>query len=252
VAVLGCAPGAQGVLGKMMVTGGLGGLGLIASFHCAAEFDNPIITTSRSGRLGSGGASAMNMFEALKEMVPVYNVRLNVANAQDTSDVFAWISRPGMPPEDSKILIDEVVYQVKYKIHSLPDEALRRIQEFLLEVKDKLQQIMLDMRQETKTDQATMADLADKDAAVNHAINLIRAKVGAVPRSSCRLLGGLPTAGYAVPDADSLSVIPPEQSQATAPVQTTPSARVRVSEIMEAERQTSLPKPMGPVTSALF
>ena len=92
------------------VTGGLGGLGLIASFHCApwlrrenayhfthshtyiyrcilfmylhdicmylmlihmythvcihvdiswheaAEFDNPIITTSRSGRLGSGGS----------------------------------------------------------------------------------------------------------------------------------------------------------------------------------------------------
>ena len=34
-----------------------------------------------------------------------------MANAQDTSDVFAWISRPGMPPEDSKILIDEVVYQ---------------------------------------------------------------------------------------------------------------------------------------------
>ncbi|CAJ1356038.1 unnamed protein product, partial [Effrenium voratum] len=180
----------------MMVTGGLGGLGLIASFHCAAEFDNPIITTSRSGRLGSGGASAMNMFEALKEMVPVYNVRLNVANAQDTSDVFAWVSRPGMPPEDSKILIDEVVYQVKYKIHSLPDEALRRIQEFLLEVSDKLQQIMSDMRRESKIDQSTMQDLAQKDAAVSHAISLIRAKVGAVPRS-CRLLGGLPTAGYA-------------------------------------------------------
>lgn len=236
----------------MMVTGGLGGLGLIASFHCAAEFDNPIITTSRSGRLGSGGASAMNMFEALKEMVPVYNVRLNVANAQDTSDVFAWISRPGMPPEDSKILIDEVVYQVKYKIHSLPDEAPRRIQEFLLEVKDKLQQIIMDMRSETKTDQSTMADLADKEAAVSHAINLIRAKVGPVPRSSCRLLGGLPTAGYAVPDAESLSVATPDQSQGAAPVPAVPNARVRVSEIMEAERHTSLPKPIGPVTSALF
>lgn len=27
--------------------------------------------------------------------------RLNVANAQDTSDMFAWVSRPGMPPEES-------------------------------------------------------------------------------------------------------------------------------------------------------
>ena len=26
--------------------------------------------------------------------------RLNVANAQDTSDMFAWVSRPGMPPEE--------------------------------------------------------------------------------------------------------------------------------------------------------
>eukprot|EP00438_Fugacium_kawagutii_P030506 Skav213634 [mRNA] locus=scaffold2012:60761:74192:+ [translate_table: standard] len=129
---------------------------------------------------------------------------------------------------------------------------------FLLEVKDKLQQIMQDMRQETKTDQqqpelchkSTMAELADKDAAVSHAISLIRAKVGAVPRSSCRLLGGLPTAGYTVPDAES-SIVPLEQGQATAPVAAS-GARVRVSEIMEAERQTSLPKPIGPVTSALF
>ncbi|CAK9006849.1 unnamed protein product [Durusdinium trenchii] len=235
----------------MMVTGGLGGLGLIASFHCAAEFDNPIITTSRSGRLGSGGASAMNMFEALKEMVPVYNVRLNVANAQDTSDVFAWVSRPGMPPEDSKILIDEVVYQVKYKIHSLPDEALRRIQEFLLEVKDKLQQIMMDMRSETKTDQATMADLADKDAAVTNAIALIQSKVGAVPRT-CRLLGGLQTVGYTVPDGGSMPILPAEPSDSQPAAPSSGSARVHVSELMAMEKFSTLPKPIGPTTSALF
>ncbi|CAE7664883.1 unnamed protein product [Symbiodinium sp. CCMP2456] len=231
----------------MMVTGGLGGLGLIASFHCAAEFDNPIITTSRSGRLGSGGASAMNMFEALKEMVPVYNVRLNVANAQDTADVFAWVSRPGMPPEDSKILIDDVVYQVRYKIHSLPDEALRRIQEFLLEVKEKLLQIMKDMRQqETKIDQSTMADLSEKEAAVSHAIGMIRAKVGAVPRSGqCRLLGGVPSQGYGVPDADALATVVSEGS----PLPSQAPGRASVPDLMEVERLSSLPKPIGPTTS---
>ncbi|CAE7042288.1 unnamed protein product [Symbiodinium natans] len=231
------------------VTGGLGGLGLIASFHCAAEFDNPIITTSRSGRLGSGGASAMNMFEALKEMVPVYNVRLNVANAQDTADVFAWVSRPGMPPEDSKVLIDDVVYQVRYKIHSMPDDALRRIQEFLLEVKEKLLQIMKDMRQqETKIDQSTMADLSEKEAAVSQAIGMIRAKVGAVPRSGqCRLLGGLASHGYGVPDSDALATVP---SEGSLPMQA--SGKASVPDLMEVERLSSIPKPMGPTTAALF
>eukprot|EP00913_Durusdinium_trenchii_P032474 g30403.t1 len=215
-------------VGEMMVTGGLGGLGLIASFHCAAEFDNPIITTSRSGRLGSGGASAMNMFEALKEMVPVYNRAFQT-----------W--------QDSKILIDEVVYQVKYKIHSLPDEALRRIQEFLLEVKDKLQQIMMDMRSETKTDQATMADLADKDAAVTNAIALIQSKVGAVPRT-CRLLGGLQTVGYTVPDGGSMPILPAEPSDSQPAAPSSGSARVHVSELMAMEKFSTLPKPIGPTT----
>ncbi|CAK9006662.1 unnamed protein product [Durusdinium trenchii] len=39
---------------------------------------------------------------------------------------------------------------------------------------------MMDMRSETKTDQATMADLADKDAAVTNAIALIQSKVAAL------------------------------------------------------------------------
>eukprot|EP00933_Yihiella_yeosuensis_P016839 TRINITY_DN14244_c4_g1_i1.p1 TRINITY_DN14244_c4_g1~~TRINITY_DN14244_c4_g1_i1.p1 ORF type:complete len:245 (-),score=55.73 TRINITY_DN14244_c4_g1_i1:158-892(-) len=190
----------------MMVTGGLGGLGLIASFHCAAEYDNPIITTSRSGRLGSGGAAAMNLFEALKELVPVYNVRLDAGNAKDTADVFAWLTRPGMPPEDSKILIDDVVHQVKYKLHSLPDDALRTIQEFLLEVQAKIHSVMQDMKKkETKIDSAAMADLRDKDAQVSYAVSLIASKVGPVGRSGrCALMGGQGTGSYSVPDKGSV------------------------------------------------
>eukprot|EP00930_Biecheleria_cincta_P077349 TRINITY_DN64630_c0_g1_i1.p1 TRINITY_DN64630_c0_g1~~TRINITY_DN64630_c0_g1_i1.p1 ORF type:complete len:240 (+),score=48.32 TRINITY_DN64630_c0_g1_i1:105-824(+) len=239
----------------MMVTGGLGGLGLIASFHCAAEFDNPIITTSRSGRLGSGGASAMNMFEALKEMVPVYNVRLDVGNAKDTSDVFAWASRPGMPPEDSKVLIDDVCYQVKYKLHSMPEEALRKIQEFLVEVKAKLHEIMGEMRsQQTKLDQSTMQDLAEKDMAVSHAIDCIRGKVGGVSRSGdCRLLGGYSASSYAVPDAGAMAPIKsPRQMQDEydeRAAQANP--RATVPQMMEAERPWLL-QPNGPSTSAMM
>lgn len=76
----------------MLVTGGLGGLGLIASFHCATEFENPIITTSRSGRLPpSAGPQGMNIYEAIREVVPIYNVKLDVGNSQALADLFAWL-----------------------------------------------------------------------------------------------------------------------------------------------------------------
>mmetsp|Transcript_164541 Transcript_164541/g.400007 ORF Transcript_164541/g.400007 Transcript_164541/m.400007 type:complete len:221 (-) Transcript_164541:135-797(-) len=185
----------------MLVTGGLGGLGLIASFQLAAEFENPIITTSRSGRLGSGGPSAMNIFEAMKELVPVYNVKLDVGSSNAVADVFSWLNKPGTPPEDRSMMLEDILYQLRYKMNRLPDEALRLLLEFMLETKDRLHEIMYELRtRETKIDPQTLSDIQDKDAQVNDAIGRLRAKVGHVERTGrFTLMGGLPAGSYSVP-----------------------------------------------------
>mmetsp|Transcript_75898 Transcript_75898/g.245775 ORF Transcript_75898/g.245775 Transcript_75898/m.245775 type:complete len:219 (+) Transcript_75898:289-945(+) len=185
----------------MLVTGGLGGLGLIASFQCAAEFENPIITTSRSGRLGSGGPSALNIFEAMKEIVPVYNVKLDVGSSHAVADVFSWLNKPGTAPEDRSMMIDDILYQLKYKMHRMPDEALRLILELLLETKDKMYEIMCDLKaRETKIDPSTITEIQEKDAQVSDAIGRLRAKVGNVERTGrFQLLGGVPAGAYSVP-----------------------------------------------------
>lgn len=218
-----------------MVTGGLGGLGLIASFHCANEFDNPIITTSRSGKLGTGGGpSAFNMYEAMKEIVPVFNVRLDVSKSKDTADIFAWLSRPALPPEDSKLFIDDIIHQLKYKMNQLPDEALRLLQEFLLEVKEKLSEVIYEMRsRETKIDHTAMAEVLEKEANVTTMIGILRSKVGFAERTGrCKLRGGMAPGSYSVPEqtqaiadkqkvegrqlTDRASVSPAQQRQPTA------------------------------------
>mmetsp|Transcript_78863 Transcript_78863/g.235038 ORF Transcript_78863/g.235038 Transcript_78863/m.235038 type:complete len:224 (+) Transcript_78863:75-746(+) len=185
----------------MLVTGGLGGLGLIASFQLAAEFENPIVTTSRSGRLGSGGPSALNIFEAMKELVPVYNVRLDVGSSNAVADIFTWLNKPGTPPEDRSMMIDDILYQLKYKMHRMPDEALRLLLEFMLEMKDRMSEILYDLKtRETKVDPQVLADIQEKDMQVNDAIGRLRAKVGHVERSGkFTLTGGVPAGSYSVP-----------------------------------------------------
>jgi hypothetical protein len=186
----------------MLVTGGLGGLGLIASFHCASEFENPIFTTSRSGRLGSSAPHAMNIMAAIKEIVPIYNVRLDVGKTQDTSDFMTWICRPGIAPEDRSMMIDDILAGLAHKIDRLPDDSLRLIQEFLLEVKDKIYEVMMDLKgKETKIDQNVFAELAAKERTTSEMISKLRAKVGNVERSGRVVLsGGVAPPSYTVPD----------------------------------------------------
>jgi len=186
----------------MLVTGGLGGLGLICSFHCAAEFENPIITTSRSGKLPpNAGPTGQNLYEAIKEIVPIYNVKMDVGNSKAAADLFAWLNRPGVPFEERTMLIDDVIEQLKHKMNTLPNEALVALQDFLLETRDKLGEIIGDLlSRETKVEPGTVREIQDKAAAVSDMISRLAPKVGILRTGRCRLVGGVPPPSYSVPD----------------------------------------------------
>jgi len=188
----------------MLVTGGLGGLGLVASYHCAVEWENPIITTSRSARLPpSAGPTGMNIYESIEEKVPLYNAKLDVSNSKALCDFMVWINRPGVPPEDKSLMMDELLNNLRTRMHNLPNDALRMIQEFLFEVKDKIREIMSDLTaRETKVDPAIYRELQEKEAKVTELIDRLKEKVGSVSRSGrCTLMGGAPLGFYRVPDA---------------------------------------------------
>lgn len=229
----------------MMVTGGLGGLGLIASFHCAAEYDNPVITTSRSGKLGTGGgANAFNMYESMREIVPVYNARLDVSKAKDTHDMFAWISRPALPPEDSKLFLDDILNQLKYKMNSMPDDALRLLQEFLVEVKGKLAETMHQIRSsQTKLDPVEMNEMMQKEANVAAMISALRSKVGVADRTGrCRLQGGVGIGSYSIDD-ESVKALQGEAPRL--PASEGPKGSTRPSAISGADLSRIMREEMG-------
>merc|ERR1712151_605276 len=103
------------------------------------------------------------MGEAMKEIVPVYNVKLDVGSSTALADAFAWFNKPGLPPEEKSMLIDDVLYQLKYKMNRMPDEALRLVLQFLLELQEKIAEIIYDItHRETKINPDTMRELRDK------------------------------------------------------------------------------------------
>merc|ERR1712113_75107 len=145
-----------------------------------------------------------NIFEAMKEVVPVYNVKLDVGNSNAISDVFVWFNKPGLPPEDRSMLIEDILYQLKYKMNRLPPEALRLLLEFMLEVKDKMYEIMSDLQhRETKVATSVIMDIQEKDRQISDAIGRLRAKVGNVERTGrFQLVGGVAPGNYSIPDPE--------------------------------------------------
>merc|ERR1712186_232294 len=110
----------------------------------------------------------------------------------------------GVPPEDRSLMIDDILYNLRHKMNTMPDEALRCVQEFMVELKDKLYEVMVDLQnRETKIDPNIRNELAKKDADVSDLLARLRAKVGNVERSGrVQLVGGVAPGYYRVPDND--------------------------------------------------
>merc|ERR1719266_2888909 len=111
-----------------------------------------------------------------------------------------WLNRPGVPPEDRSLMIDDIMYNLKHKMNTMPDEALRAVQEFMVELKDKLYEVMVDLKnRETKIDPNIFNELQQKDSQVNELLGRLRAKVGNVERSGrVQLVGGVAPGYYSV------------------------------------------------------
>jgi len=77
-----------------MITGGLGGLGVLACYELAASGQPYICTTSRSGRIGGGQRELVQMQENFRQMCTHYTARIDGSDASAINDLFQYIQRP--------------------------------------------------------------------------------------------------------------------------------------------------------------
>lgn len=77
-----------------LVTGGLGGLGMLASNELAAAGTKYIVTTSRSGRPSSMRPELLRVMETMQANALHHSVKCDSSDGAAMNDLFAWINRP--------------------------------------------------------------------------------------------------------------------------------------------------------------
>mmetsp|Transcript_6006 Transcript_6006/g.13666 ORF Transcript_6006/g.13666 Transcript_6006/m.13666 type:complete len:161 (+) Transcript_6006:58-540(+) len=83
-----------------LITGGLGGLGILATYELAAAGAPYVVTTSRSGRIAAGQPELVQLQENLRQMCTHYNAKIDGCDIAALTDLFQWMQRPETQAED--------------------------------------------------------------------------------------------------------------------------------------------------------
>lgn len=166
-----------------LVTGGMGGLGLIASYHMAAEFGVPVISTSRSGRFSTPGAMPLQLMEAIQAHTLHYSVKCDAGNAKELHDLMDVLGRGiATGKENQSAQIDEVIAAVNRKMQILPPAALQSLLELMRSVEDRLQEAITDCKSvaNEKVSQSTLNQLQRQETQIEQTIATLQDRIAAV------------------------------------------------------------------------
>lgn len=163
-----------------LVTGGLGGLGLICSYHCATQFGVPVISTSRSGRPSAPGPQTDALLEALNDQVVHYSVVCDAGNACELQDCMNMLARSCLPMHESQLKIDPLCSNIYRHMNSLTEEQSSQIQDLLEGIRGYLYDIMSELRskENTKIDPEAMRELQESEDKVSTLISVLAGKSG--------------------------------------------------------------------------
>mmetsp|Transcript_82336 Transcript_82336/g.150809 ORF Transcript_82336/g.150809 Transcript_82336/m.150809 type:complete len:318 (-) Transcript_82336:79-1032(-) len=133
-----------------LVTGGMGGLGSICSYLCAAEGMGPIITSSRSGFL-PGGEAQLQMLEGIMNFCPHICVKGDVGNSNTVADLFTFFAKTGRTGKqmDQQVLnMDEINSNLRWQMgySQKHQDSIRTTLELMMWVRGRYAKALTELR----------------------------------------------------------------------------------------------------------
>eukprot|EP00747_Dinoflagellata_sp_TGD_P205363 gnl/TRDRNA2_/TRDRNA2_79100_c1_seq1.p1 gnl/TRDRNA2_/TRDRNA2_79100_c1~~gnl/TRDRNA2_/TRDRNA2_79100_c1_seq1.p1 ORF type:complete len:162 (+),score=32.70 gnl/TRDRNA2_/TRDRNA2_79100_c1_seq1:83-568(+) len=159
-----------------IVTGGLGGLGLIASSIIASEGFGPIITTSRAGRPSAPGPVSYNLLEAIQQSSIHISVKGDVGNSAELNDLFAHLSRPA-PDAEKVVYVEQMLNMLHKRMHTMPPNQLQDCLAVLQQTYAKYQDLLGDLRNRNSVDPGVANKIQADAAQVSAMINSIQTRL---------------------------------------------------------------------------
>mmetsp|Transcript_61102 Transcript_61102/g.172243 ORF Transcript_61102/g.172243 Transcript_61102/m.172243 type:complete len:220 (+) Transcript_61102:98-757(+) len=137
-----------------LVSGGLGGLGLLASYELAMSGAPYVATTSRSGRIAGGQRELVQMQENFRQSCIHYSIRIDGSDQGAIADSFQYIQRPESQVEEMD-LFKSCVDMVERS----PDMFSKADVQKLQATKDHISETCRILEQELKARKGTSRDI---------------------------------------------------------------------------------------------
>jgi len=106
------------------ITGGLGGLGLLASHELAMSGKDQVVATSRSGRPSSMPPQLLQLMSAMQAQCPHYMVKADGSDGSVMYDTVQAFCRPGFLTQQA-ITLGDVIDATKKQLDSMPADLVK-------------------------------------------------------------------------------------------------------------------------------
>lgn len=120
-----------------LVTGGLGGLGMLASHELAMSGKDQVVATSRSGRPANMPPALLQLMSAMQSQCPHYMVKSDGSDGAAIFDTIQAFCRPGFLTEQA-VTLGGVIDAAQRQLDSMPGELVRPTLETLERIKKEI------------------------------------------------------------------------------------------------------------------
>jgi NAD(P)-dependent dehydrogenase (short-subunit alcohol dehydrogenase family) len=163
------------------ITGGLGGLGMLAAHELAMAGKDQIVCTSRSGRVSSMPPQLLQLMSAMQAQCPHYMVKADGSDGSVMFDTLQAFCRPGFLTQQA-ITLGDVIDATKRQMETMPEDLVKPTLETLV----KIQKEMFDTAADAKTkamlggivSEDDKADIKDREDEVADLVSKLQAKMG--------------------------------------------------------------------------
>mmetsp|Transcript_117409 Transcript_117409/g.207764 ORF Transcript_117409/g.207764 Transcript_117409/m.207764 type:complete len:163 (+) Transcript_117409:118-606(+) len=140
-----------------IVTGGLGGLGMLAGRELSAAGHGYVISTSRTGRAGALRPELQTVLNTTEANSVHYSVKCDVSDGGAMIDMFAALSRRPVPEKYNHL--DEIIADLKDKLRRRPIKRfLTSALEEMQGLKTQLDMIISEQKGAFEPEQAELFD----------------------------------------------------------------------------------------------
>mmetsp|Transcript_42863 Transcript_42863/g.91342 ORF Transcript_42863/g.91342 Transcript_42863/m.91342 type:complete len:261 (-) Transcript_42863:102-884(-) len=163
------------------ITGGLGGLGMLAAHELAMSGKDQVVATSRSGRPSSMPPQLLQLMSAMQAQCPHYMVKADGSDGSVMYDTVQAFCRPGFLTQQA-ITLGDVVDATKKQLDTMPADLVKPTLDTLEQIQKEMSSTAAAAKAKSflgaEVSDVDKEEIKDREEEVAELVTKLKAKAG--------------------------------------------------------------------------